>query len=294
VVWKIKNWNKTFENADTRKRMRLGWFLCPTGVDSSGYIELMSHGSKGMQAFGVFIAICQWSATCLPVVRGSCARSDGRAMTIRQMASILRISEGVLDESLSLLSSPDVGWMVNETAAETEQKATPPSGLPLACQVPATYMPQGEGEGEGEGEGKGKEKEESQGTPKAAREFFRKPSVQDVAEYATGICANVDPQAFCDHYQSNGWRVGKAAMKDWKAAVRNWAKRDLEGKAKNDSAVRAGFTAQARQDAQWAVFREFEEAAARDEERERERRIASGSEDSGDEHRPDGHASLFG
>jgi len=133
-----------------------------------------------------------------------------------------------------------------------------------------------------------------QGTPKAAREFFRKPSVQDVAEYATGICANVDPQAFYDHYQSNGWRVGKAAMKDWKAAVRNWAKRDLEGKAKNDSAVRAGFTAQARQDAQWAVFREFEEAAARDEERERQRRIASGGEDSGDEYRPDGHATLFG
>jgi hypothetical protein len=230
VVWKIKNWNETFENADTRKRVRLGWFLCPTGVDSSGYIELMSHGSKGIQAFGVFIAICQWSATCLPVVRGSCARSDGRAMTIRQMASILRISEGVLDESLSLLSSPDVGWMVNETAGETEQKAASASGVPVGCQSPATCMPQGEGEGEGEGKGKGEE--QPQGTPKAAREYFRRPSVQDVAEYATGIAANVDPQAFCDHYQSNGWRVGKAAMKDWKAAVRNWAKRDLEGQAK--------------------------------------------------------------
>jgi len=76
------------------------------------------------------------------------------------------------------------------------------------------------------------ETQEPQGTPKAAREYFRKPSVQDVAEYVTGIAANVDPQAFCDHYQSNGWRVGKAAMRDWKAAVRNWAKRDLEAQAK--------------------------------------------------------------
>ena len=137
------------------------------------------------------------------------------------------------------------------------------------------------------------ETQEPQGTPKAAREYFRKPSVQDVAEYATGICASIDPQAFVDHYQSNGWRVGKATMKDWKAAVRNWAKRDLEGKAKNDSAVRAGFTAQARQDAQWAVFREFEEAAARDEERERQQRIASGGQGNGDEYRPNDHASLF-
>jgi len=233
VVWKIKNWNETFENADTRKRVRLGWFLCPTGVDSSGYIELMSHGPKGVQAFGVFIAICQWSATCLPVVRGSCARSDGRAMTIRQMASILRISETVLDESLLLLSSPDVGWMMNENAGETEQKAESASAVPGACQVPAICLPQGEGEGEGEGKGKG----EAQGTPKAAREFFRKPSVQDVAEYATGICANVDPQAFCDHYTANGWRVGRNAMKDWKAAVRNWAKRDLEGHSNGRAAV---------------------------------------------------------
>jgi len=81
------------------------------------------------------------------------------------------------------------------------------------------------------------ETQEAQGTPKAAREFFRKPSVQDVAEYATGICVNVDPQAFCDHYTSNGWRVGKAAMKDWKAAVRNWAKRDLEGHSNGRAAV---------------------------------------------------------
>jgi hypothetical protein len=27
---------------------------------------------------------------------------------------------------------------------------------------------------------------------------------------------------FYDHYESNGWKVGKNSMKDWKAAVRNW------------------------------------------------------------------------
>ena len=31
-----------------------------------------------------------------------------------------------------------------------------------------------------------------------------------------------------DYYQSNGWRVGKQKMKDWKAAVRNWARREKE------------------------------------------------------------------
>jgi hypothetical protein len=154
-MWKIKNWNETFENADTRKRVRLGWFLCPTGIDSSGYIELMSHGAKGAQAFGVFIAICQWSATCLPVVRGSCARSDGRPMSARQMASILRIPEDIVTDALKLLSSPDIGWMECVNAEKPSEITPSASGLPLVCQSSADAMPQGEGEGKEKGEGEG-------------------------------------------------------------------------------------------------------------------------------------------
>jgi hypothetical protein len=60
------------------------------------------------------------------------------------------------------------------------------------------------------------------------RSSFRKPTVQDVAEYATSACLDMDPQAFFDYYVANGWRVGRNAMKDWKAAARNWAKRDEE------------------------------------------------------------------
>lgn len=35
-------------------------------------------------------------------------------------------------------------------------------------------------------------------------------------------------QKFHDYYQSNGWRVGRNPMKDWKAALRNWIKRSKE------------------------------------------------------------------
>ena len=36
--------------------------------------------------------------------------------------------------------------------------------------------------------------------------------------------------AFCDHYASVGWVVGKARtpMKDWKAAVRQWITRQAQ------------------------------------------------------------------
>ena len=65
------------------------------------------------------------------------------------------------------------------------------------------------------------------------RSAFRRPSVQDVAEHATSACLDMDPQAFHDYYAANGWRVGRNAMKDWKAAARNWAKRDEDYRSNN-------------------------------------------------------------
>ncbi len=40
----------------------------------------------------------------------------------------------------------------------------------------------------------------------------------------------IDPEAFCDFYQSKGWVVGKSKMRDWQAAVRTWERRG-KGKA---------------------------------------------------------------
>ena len=54
------------------------------------------------------------------------------------------------------------------------------------------------------------------------RSRFVKPTVEEVADYIRERGSNIDPEAFIDHYESNGWLVGKAKMKDWKAAVRNW------------------------------------------------------------------------
>lgn len=55
-----------------------------------------------------------------------------------------------------------------------------------------------------------------------------RPSVDEVKEYANAIGISLDPQAFVDYYDANGWKVGKNPMKDWKAAARNWARRDKE------------------------------------------------------------------
>jgi len=60
----------------------------------------------------------------------------------------------------------------------------------------------------------------------AAAPRFSPPGVEEVAAYCLERGSGVDPQAFVDFYASKGWRVGSAPMKDWRAAVRTWERRE--------------------------------------------------------------------
>lgn len=59
-------------------------------------------------------------------------------------------------------------------------------------------------------------------------EEFVKPMLKEVIAYCQERQNKVDPEKFMDYYESNGWRVGKSPMKDWKAAVRNWERREKD------------------------------------------------------------------
>ena len=58
------------------------------------------------------------------------------------------------------------------------------------------------------------------------RKRFEKPSISDIKQYCMERNNNVNAEHFFDHYESNGWKVGKNSMKDWKAAVRNWERNE--------------------------------------------------------------------
>lgn len=70
-----------------------------------------------------------------------------------------------------------------------------------------------------------KSKETPKGEKKTASRFSA-PSVDEVRAYAQEKGYNIDAEHFVDYYTSNGWRVGRNPMKDWKATVRTWASRD--------------------------------------------------------------------
>lgn len=60
----------------------------------------------------------------------------------------------------------------------------------------------------------------------STRTRFTPPTIHEVAEYCQERQNSVDPQQFVDFYASKGWRVGNQPMRDWRAAVRTWERRD--------------------------------------------------------------------
>lgn len=69
--------------------------------------------------------------------------------------------------------------------------------------------------------------DKSIGDEEQKRKRFTPPTQDEVEAYATekgytAFCA----ERFIAYYESNGWRVGRNPMKDWRAAVRGWASRD--------------------------------------------------------------------
>lgn len=66
------------------------------------------------------------------------------------------------------------------------------------------------------------------GTKRKSKQF-KKPTRSELIAYAEkrGF-ENFDPDAFIDHYESNGWRVGRNPMKSWPHTVSKWNRENAE------------------------------------------------------------------
>jgi len=70
---------------------------------------------------------------------------------------------------------------------------------------------------------------------KQKRKKFVPPTVEEVEDYCFERNNKVDAEMFVDFYSSKGWMIGKNLMKDWKAAVRTWERKDKENGQKNQT-----------------------------------------------------------
>tara|TARA_R110000851_G_scaffold165363_2_gene310316 strand:+ start:164 stop:814 length:651 start_codon:yes stop_codon:yes gene_type:complete len=73
-------------------------------------------------------------------------------------------------------------------------------------------------------------------SPKTSLKRFKKPTTEEIQSYCTERKNNVDSMKFFNFYESNGWKVGKNAMKDWKASIRTWESNTVN-KSNSDSKI---------------------------------------------------------
>ena len=101
-----------------------------------------------------------------------------------------------------------------------------------------TKNTEAEAEAETEGEGEGYKADKP---PSYSR--FSTPTIDEVRAYCAEKGYTVDADRFVDYYTSNGWKVGKNPMKDWKAAVRTWnGKEQPNGKTEHKPLWTVGTT----------------------------------------------------
>ena len=63
---------------------------------------------------------------------------------------------------------------------------------------------------------------------------MKRPTVDQIQEYISENNYAVNAEKFYDYYESNGWKVGRNPMKNWKACVRTWSR----GSPKKGSNIR--------------------------------------------------------
>ena len=71
--------------------------------------------------------------------------------------------------------------------------------------------------------------------------YLQPPSLEEVASYCRERGNHVDPHYFHSYYESNGWRVGRNPMRDWKAAVRSWESNGLGDRTAQEPTVSDSF-----------------------------------------------------
>lgn len=119
--------------------------------------------------------------------------------------------------------------LMSRKANGTECPRTPPNGTERGAVAPdrgAVGTERGATAPQGEEKGKGEEEIKEKTPTESKRKVFSVPTLEEVREYCRNRKSAVNPEAFWDYYASKGWTVGRAPMKDWKAAVRNWERNE--------------------------------------------------------------------
>ena len=130
---------------------------------------------------------------------------------------------------ISAGSVPQESGHVPDTSGKVATSSACQSQSQSQSQSQPPVVPQGT-EGDGEDQ-----------DAKPKRKRFTPPTLDEVTAYCQERQNGIDPQAFIDYYQAQGWKLANGnAMKDWQCAMRNWESRRRDSQKETDGPAEAG------------------------------------------------------
>lgn len=134
-----------------------------------------------------------------------------------------------LSKDGTLCTLPEVMINTGSETASTQRSRAFRKRQALQCNTSATQLQQTRNveidiEKEIEIEIEREKKEKKEAPPRR----FTKPTLSEIEDFINENNYIVNATKFFDYYESNGWKVGRNSMKDWKAAVRSWEAKEQE------------------------------------------------------------------
>lgn len=127
--YRIKDWEKHFENNRTKELKRLGWVPMPNRMDGDGYTELLEH-ENGAAHFGAWCALVEVASRCDP--RGTLLREGAKPHDFASLARISRLPAHIFAEVLPRLIK--IGWVEVISVETNEVIEIPQEGAVLVPQ----------------------------------------------------------------------------------------------------------------------------------------------------------------
>lgn len=129
--YEIKDWDRIFENSESRKYKKLNWVPVPNKWDGLGFCKLRKHKN-------FVVAFCGWSliiqiASKMPQ-RGVLVTADGWELSPVDMADLTGCPEDVFSKALEVLCSPEIGWIVRKNSENLPASPNPPGDSPGASE----------------------------------------------------------------------------------------------------------------------------------------------------------------
>ena len=132
-MFAVRDWLELYENAETKKRLNLGWVLVPNRHDSLAFCRLMAKGKQGLVIFGVWNLVLQLASRGKQSRRGLLCSDCGEPYTAEDIAIKTRAPVDAISPALEELVT--LGWLVkiDSRPAQPESHSAQPeshSALP--------------------------------------------------------------------------------------------------------------------------------------------------------------------